>query len=97
MAELRADGAERHVNRERLMCVAALVHVCVTATRAQAKARRDCNDEEQPVCPCVYGSAKTMPQGHRAELRRNAKTSTERKRAIEILLSCGNGFGTGLT
>ena len=30
---LRADEAERHVNRERLTCAAAVVNVFVTATR----------------------------------------------------------------
>jgi len=33
VTKLRAGGAERHVNRERPMCVAAVVHVYVTATK----------------------------------------------------------------
>jgi hypothetical protein len=33
----RANGAERHVSRERLLCVAAAVSVCRTATEAMAR------------------------------------------------------------
>lgn len=36
-AEPRANGAERHVSRERLLCVAAAVSVCRTATEAMAR------------------------------------------------------------
>jgi len=35
-AKPRANGAERHVSRERLLCVAAAVSVCRTATEAMA-------------------------------------------------------------
>ena len=35
-AKPRANGAERHVSRERLLCVAAAVSVCLTATEAMA-------------------------------------------------------------
>jgi len=36
-AEPRANGAERHVSRERLLCVAAAVSVCRTATEAMVR------------------------------------------------------------
>ena len=36
-AKPRANGAERHVSRERLLCVAAAVSVCRTATEAMAR------------------------------------------------------------
>ena len=36
VAKPRANEAERHVSRERLMCVAAAVSLCLTATEAMA-------------------------------------------------------------
>ena len=49
-AEPRANGAERHVSRERLLCVAAAVSVCLSATEAMATLDATATIKTAPLC-----------------------------------------------
>ena len=50
VAKPRANGAGRHVNRERLLCVAAAVSVCLSATEAVATLDATATIKTAPLC-----------------------------------------------